>query len=648
MANIKTHLNNIKGALYGKDVRGSIHDGIDAINKEVENTTGRQADLENTFDQLVINAGNSNAEIVDARVKNDGTSYSKLGDRLDAVDSQLAHIAIHINNFEYLCVETKVGDVTYKDWTNAINYVIENNQNKKIIFESNKTYYVDTIKVLSNTFIDFNGAIIEKIPTDKSHYKVIDITDVHDVTLIRPFIKGDRKNHIKIPSSNSNNVDGFSGEWGHGIGINGSKNINIHDAKVYDCWGDGVCISYSDNDNNNCDSINFFGTTLTDNCRRQGMSVIAGKNIYVDTLIAKNIKGTKPQQALDIEPNFNGLEISFKCNNVVSENCSSGVGIVMSSDKMDVHISDIKLINCDDPSLFFVDGEAAGVGESVEYSKNRKFNIGNVYIDKIIDKPVVRIFNHTEYYPYISINNIDVNEAIYNDNDYKKSSIVYFEVTFNNGLTEKYGYATINNINIHQIKGNVKPYSVFVRNGLVTEEERNAILFENFNVNINTPIKNYLSKDFSQIKKHNNVYINYDEYDNLYLVSSKQELIDNIKNMPKFKQKNFYYSNNVFDNDYFENANGSILVNKVNNDSAFLLILNNSNKTVYNCTVITSTGELTTIAPLYSHLSVRTVKSTTRPTVDIWRGYMVYDDDLQKPIWYSGNGVWKNANGDIV
>ena len=91
MANIKNELNNIKTAIYGKDVRASIHDGIDAINKEVENTTGRQVDLENTFDQLVINAGNSNAEIVDARVKNDGTSYSKLGDRLDAVDSQLEH-----------------------------------------------------------------------------------------------------------------------------------------------------------------------------------------------------------------------------------------------------------------------------------------------------------------------------------------------------------------------------------------------------------------------------------------------------------------------------------------------------------------------------------------------------------------------------
>lgn len=92
MANIKKHLDNIKGALFGKDVRSSIHDGIDAINKEVENTTGRQVDLEKTFDQLVINAGNSNAEIVDARVKSDGTSYSKLGDRLNEVDSQLEHI----------------------------------------------------------------------------------------------------------------------------------------------------------------------------------------------------------------------------------------------------------------------------------------------------------------------------------------------------------------------------------------------------------------------------------------------------------------------------------------------------------------------------------------------------------------------------
>ena len=107
MANIKNELNNIKNAMYGKDVRSSIHNGIDAINKEVENTTGRQVDLENTFDQLVINAGNSNAEIVDARVKNDGTSYSKLGDRLDAVDSQLAQ-----NTNELVKINKKTKKIT--------------------------------------------------------------------------------------------------------------------------------------------------------------------------------------------------------------------------------------------------------------------------------------------------------------------------------------------------------------------------------------------------------------------------------------------------------------------------------------------------------------------------------------------------------
>lgn len=38
MASISTYLNKIKTAVYGKDVRSSIHDAIDAINKESENT----------------------------------------------------------------------------------------------------------------------------------------------------------------------------------------------------------------------------------------------------------------------------------------------------------------------------------------------------------------------------------------------------------------------------------------------------------------------------------------------------------------------------------------------------------------------------------------------------------------------------------
>lgn len=62
----------------------------DAIQRgDMETLLARQDSLETTFQQLIINAGNSNAEIVDARVKADNTVYPTLRDRLNDVDSQL-------------------------------------------------------------------------------------------------------------------------------------------------------------------------------------------------------------------------------------------------------------------------------------------------------------------------------------------------------------------------------------------------------------------------------------------------------------------------------------------------------------------------------------------------------------------------------
>ena len=84
MANISGILEKIREAIYGKEVRGSLADGLEAINNETENTTVRQKKLETTFNDLIINAGNSNAEIVDAR-----GGETKLKDRLDKFDEKL-------------------------------------------------------------------------------------------------------------------------------------------------------------------------------------------------------------------------------------------------------------------------------------------------------------------------------------------------------------------------------------------------------------------------------------------------------------------------------------------------------------------------------------------------------------------------------
>lgn len=160
MANIKKHLDNIKGALFGKDVRSSIHDGIDAINKEVESTTNRQEHLEGTFDQLIINSGNSNAEIVDARVGENGKSYAKLGDRLDEVDSQLEHIP-YMNNYinvKYPPSPFKglVGDGTTDDSAN-LQILLDNFKN---LYFPNGTYFCDSNLVLVNTNIKGDSSVI--------------------------------------------------------------------------------------------------------------------------------------------------------------------------------------------------------------------------------------------------------------------------------------------------------------------------------------------------------------------------------------------------------------------------------------------------------------------------------------------------------
>ena len=66
----------IRRAIFGGEVRDSIADGIEVVEQ-----------LREDYDNQVINAGNSNAEIVDAR-----GGQTKLKDRLDNFDEQLDKI----------------------------------------------------------------------------------------------------------------------------------------------------------------------------------------------------------------------------------------------------------------------------------------------------------------------------------------------------------------------------------------------------------------------------------------------------------------------------------------------------------------------------------------------------------------------------
>ena len=96
MADIQKELNDIKNAVYGREVRGAIHDGIKKINEEVEDATDlsesakhQVENIQQQVNQLVVE-GDSSVEAAQARVDADGNTFTTLKERLDTKETQFA------------------------------------------------------------------------------------------------------------------------------------------------------------------------------------------------------------------------------------------------------------------------------------------------------------------------------------------------------------------------------------------------------------------------------------------------------------------------------------------------------------------------------------------------------------------------------
>lgn len=182
MANIKDKIIQIRKAIFGKEVRDTIASGIEEINNEVESTTNKQNLLETEFDQLIINAGSSNAEIVQARVGQGGSSYSSLKERLDKenekteskfeeVDSQLEQKTTHFEELKKQILKDNLGELKlYKfptefGWDNAPITIFNDGEHFYTDFDvsnykniSTNTYYV------SPTGNNSNNGLTENTP----------------------------------------------------------------------------------------------------------------------------------------------------------------------------------------------------------------------------------------------------------------------------------------------------------------------------------------------------------------------------------------------------------------------------------------------------------------------------------------------------
>jgi len=103
LADVTSKVAEIRQAVLGEEVREALASGIEVINTETVSTTAKQDAQKIVFDDLIINAGSSNAEIVAAR-----SGEVSLPVKIEKIDSSLANMT------------TEKSDVTYVDSQDAL------------------------------------------------------------------------------------------------------------------------------------------------------------------------------------------------------------------------------------------------------------------------------------------------------------------------------------------------------------------------------------------------------------------------------------------------------------------------------------------------------------------------------------------------
>ncbi|MFP7226474.1 right-handed parallel beta-helix repeat-containing protein [Priestia filamentosa] len=232
------------------------------------------------------------------------------------------------------------------DDTSSIQKTIDYASDNKIkeVFVPDGIYMIDCLKYINlkdNTTLHLaSKAQLRAIPNASNRYYMINIEDCSGVTVYGGNLKGERDSH-----------KGTEGEWGYGVRIAGSINVEIRDIKIEKFWGDGIAIVGHKEKYSQYVTID---NVISDSNRRQGISIIRGKDIYVLNSILSNTRGTPPQAGIDIEPDL-GMP---NAERITIEGCKSfgngGAGIMVAFNVQETRILDNSLYENQLDGIFIV------------------------------------------------------------------------------------------------------------------------------------------------------------------------------------------------------------------------------------------------------------------------------------------------------
>jgi hypothetical protein len=290
------------------------------------------------------------------------------------------------------------------DYTNILQKAIDGGGD--ILFPNFPIQINDSgLKLKSNCTYKFQASskLILK-PSAKSGYNMLDCNKKENITILNPVLIGDKKTHL-----------GSTGEWGFGISIRGAKNIRVENAKIYDCFGDGIYIGRLDNIIS--DRIVIINS-LVSNSRRNGLSITSGTNIRVSNSKFLNSKGKGPSSGIDIEPNGSQDELKW----IVLENINTGnnenwgllVNLVnlRKDNARDKDIS-ITINNFSDNSSKY--GMSLWLNRKNNYSKNISgyITMNNVSLLNNTEEPI-KYYNTNDNTINVAVNQLTVDSKNYN------------------------------------------------------------------------------------------------------------------------------------------------------------------------------------------------------------------------------------------
>jgi hypothetical protein len=192
------------------------------------------------------------------------------------------------------------------------------------------------VRIGARQIVDLNGAELRALPSRHGQGAVIQAFGADGWQIRGPGrIVGERASHI-----------GRAGEWGMGIAVFASNGWKIGPGvEVSGCWGDGIYLGET-RSGGPCDRFTIDGVRVFD-CRRNGITVVAGSNGRIRSADIRDINGIAPRGGICLEPNFpdrpnRNIEISG-CR--VHGDVQVGVYVTGPNQNIDLRELDLEAIN---------------------------------------------------------------------------------------------------------------------------------------------------------------------------------------------------------------------------------------------------------------------------------------------------------------